>query len=145
MESTDDMDDREPGERLRELALSTYVSFATFRKSGKAVPTPVWCAEQRGDFFIFSAGDTGKVKRLRNGNRAQLALCDLRGGLKGPWMDATAEILSGEADIRQALVALRRKYGVQMWIADAASKLSGKFHKRAYIRVRLQSAEIRPA
>ena len=121
---------------MNELADARYVSFATFRKSGDLVATPVWCAEDSGDYFIFSAGDAGKVKRLRNSSRARMAVCDMRGKLLGEWHAAEAEVLSDPGDIERALRALRRKYGVQMWLADVGAKLTGRFDKRAYIRAR---------
>ena len=121
-----------------ELSKAKYVSLATYRKSGKEVATPVWAAEDGGDFFIFSAGDAGKVKRLRNSTKAKLAPCDFAGKLLGAWHDADATVLADATDIAQALGALRRKYGAQMWLADVGAKLTGRFHKRAYIRVRLR-------
>lgn len=119
------------------LHRARYVSLATFRKSGEAVATPVWAAFDNDEFLIFSAGDAGKVKRLRNGSRARLAVCDARGKLLGDYHDATAEILSHPGDTRRALRLLRRKYGWQMTVADVLAKLMGRFHKRAYIRVKL--------
>lgn len=119
------------------LESARYVSFATFRRSGEAVATPVWCAAEDGEFFMFSAQDAGKVKRLRNGNRARLAVCDVRGKLLGEWHPATAKLLTDPADVRRALGALRQKYGWQMWLADAGARLTGRFYRRAYIRARL--------
>lgn len=121
------------------LAEAPYVSLATFRKSGAAVATPVWCAESDGDLFVFSAADAGKVKRLRNSDRARLAVCDVRGKLLGGWVDATATLISDSEEIDRALSALRRKYGWQMWLADVGAKISGRYSKRSYIRIRLQN------
>jgi hypothetical protein len=103
------------------------------------VATPVWCAELNGDFFIFSAGNAGKVKRLRNSPRARLAVCDARGKLRGDWQEAEATVIDKSPEISEALTALRNKYGWQMWLADIASKLTGKYHKRSYIRARLKT------
>jgi hypothetical protein len=119
------------------LASARYVSFATYRRSGEAVATPVWCAAENGQFFMFSAGDAGKVKRLRNSTRTRLAVCDLRGKVLGEWHPATAEILTHRGDIHRALTLLRRKYGWQMWLADAGAKLTGRFDRRVYIRAKL--------
>lgn len=118
----------------RALRDARYISFATYRKSGTEVATPVWCAHDDGAFYLFSASDAGKVKRLRNSSRARLAVCDIRGRLQGDWHDATAEILQDPDDAQRALALLRRKYGWQMWLADIGSRLSGRFHQRAYIR-----------
>ncbi len=120
------------------LGRAPYVSLATFRKSGVPVATPVWCAAAGEDFYFFSAVQAGKVKRLRNGDRAQLAVCDVRGKRLSGWADARAVVLGDPADVARALAALHRKYGWQMWLADAGPKLTGKFHKRAYIRARLE-------
>lgn len=114
-----------------------YASLATFRKTGAAVRTPVWIAGERGVFFVFSAGAAGKVKRLRNSDRAELAVCDVRGKVLGPWVGARGSVIGDPATVDEALGALRRKYGWQMWLADVGAKLTGKFDKRAYIKVEL--------
>jgi uncharacterized protein len=122
------------------LAKAPYVSLATFRKSGAAVATPVWCAADGGDFYFFSARSAGKIKRLRNGDRARLAICDARGRLLSGWVDARAVVLEHPAETARALAALHGKYGWQMWLADLGSKLTGKYDKRAYVRARLDAS-----
>lgn len=53
----------------RSLGRERYVSLATFRRDGRAVPTPVWVAEHAGRLYVFTEGTAGKVKRLRNDPR----------------------------------------------------------------------------
>ena len=120
---------------LAELARAPYVSLATFRKSGAEVATPVWAAPAGARFYVFSAGDAGKIKRLRNSDRARLAVCDVRGKLRSGWIDARAVLVSDTSEVARALAALHEKYGWQMWLADAGSKLTGRYHNRAYIRI----------
>ncbi len=123
---------------MQNLQAAPYVSLRTYRKSGAAVDTPVWSAPGDDDaLYIFSAGQAGKVKRLRNTARAQVAVCDVRGKLLGEWLEAEGELVSEPAQIEAALAALRAKYGWQMWLADVGAKLTGKFNQRAYIRVTL--------
>ncbi|MBT72098.1 MAG: PPOX class F420-dependent enzyme [Gammaproteobacteria bacterium] len=122
-----------------QLSSAKYLSFATFRKNGKAVATPVWFAEEASVFYIFSASDAGKVKRLRHSGRSRIAACSATGKLMGEWVDTLAELIPDRDGEKEALAALRRKYGWQMWTTDFLSKLSGKIDKRAYIRVRVQS------
>lgn len=122
----------------RDLESAKYVCLATFRKSGAVVATPVWAAYQDGDYLIFSAGNAGKIKRLRNSSKARLAVCGARGELKGPWHDAQAQILNAPEDIERALVALRGKYGIAMRLADILARLSGRMARRAYLRVQLK-------
>lgn len=130
---------------LNDIQQGQYVSLATFRKNGAKIATPVWMApaiDQQPvlDFYIFSAGNAGKVKRLRNNTEVELALCDFRGSVASEWCAATAELVVEDASIQQALAALRGKYGWQMWLADVGAQLTGKFSKRAYIRVRFKSS-----
>jgi len=74
---------------------------------------------------------------LRNNNAAQLAVCDFGGKLLDDWVDARAEVVDDAAEVAVALAALRGKYGWSMKLADVGAKLSGKFNRRAYIRIAL--------
>ena len=114
-----------------------YVNFATFRKNGAAVETPVWFAEHHGRYYVFSAGNAGKVKRLRNSDRARVAACDFRGKVQGPWLPARARLIADAAAIAAAARALRAKYGFQSWVGDALATLSGRIHRRAWIEIEL--------
>lgn len=77
------------------------------------------------------------MKRIRNSSRARLAKCDVRGNLLGEWHEARAELLRESGQIEIALDALRAKYGLAMRLVDIGARLTGRFHKRAYISVRL--------
>jgi PPOX class probable F420-dependent enzyme len=114
-----------------------YISFATFRKNGAAVATPVWFAEHGGRYYFFSAGDAGKVKRLRNSDRARVAACDFRGKVLGAWLPARARRIADQATIAPAARALRTKYGFQSWAGDALARLSGRIARRAWIEIEL--------
>jgi len=123
---------------MRTLEGARYVSLRTYRKSGTPVDTPVWCAGDENErLYVFSAGNAGKVKRLKNNNTAQLAVCDFGGKLLDDWVDAKAEVIDDPAEIATALRALRKKYGMSMRLADLGAKLTGKFNKRAYIGITL--------
>ena len=113
----------------------SYVSFATRKRSGDWVATPVWFAPDHGSYYVFSAGDAGKVKRLRNFSESRIASCTMNGTLTGEWRDTNAYVLDEPADMDTALSALRRKYGWQMLTADFFSHLTGKMRRRAYIRI----------
>jgi len=66
-----------------ELDRHRYMSLATFRRNGTEVATPVWFAAVDGRLYVVSAGEAGKVKRIRNASRVRVAPCDVRGGLRG--------------------------------------------------------------
>ena len=113
----------------------SYISFATRKRSGEWVATPVWFAPDKGSYYVFSAGAAGKVKRLRNFSEARIAACTMSGTLTGEWRDTRAYVLDKHGDQRIALAALRRKYGWQMLLADFFSRLTGKMSRRTYIRI----------
>lgn len=122
-------------------ATARFMILATFRRDGREVRTPVWFAKQGNALFVFSAGKAGKIKRLRRCATVRVAPCDVRGRTRGPWDDGEAVILASQADMDVALAALRRKYGLSMWLTDLASRLTGRFHQRAYIRVHLRTTD----
>ena len=113
----------------------SYISFSTRKKSGDWVATPVWFAPHEGSYYVFSAGEAGKVKRLRNYSESRIAACTVRGIVTGDWLDTHAYLLDKPEDMDTALQALRRKYGWQMHIGDFFSRLTGKMQQRAYIRI----------
>jgi uncharacterized protein len=122
---------------MSDLATARYLSLATFRKNGNAVATPVWFAADGGKLYAFTAGDSGKVKRLRNGSRARVAPCTVRGKLLGDWQDARARIVADAATVARAYRALRDKYGLQMWLTDLSSRLTGRYSRRAVLEIEL--------
>jgi PPOX class probable F420-dependent enzyme len=122
-------------EEIKRLERSSYISFATRKKSGDFVATPVWFAPDGDSYYLFSAGEAGKVKRLRNFSESQIAACTVTGTVTGEWLDTHSHLLDTPADMKTALKALRRKYGVQMAIGDVFAKLTGKMQRRQYIRV----------
>jgi uncharacterized protein len=81
-----------------------YLSLETFRKSGEGVRTPIWFASEpatRVDspapkLYVYTVGNSGKVKRIRNNPRVRIAPCDVRGKLLGEWVEARAEIVTGQ-------------------------------------------------
>jgi PPOX class probable F420-dependent enzyme len=122
------------------LGGARYLNLATFRKSGVAVETPIWFAESHGRLYAFSAGNAGKIKRLRRSSQARVAACDMSGRVTGPWLEARARVITDASLGARALAALRAKYGWQMRMADLFSTLSGRIHKRALIEIELRDA-----
>jgi len=122
---------------LAELDRHRYVSLATFRRSGAEVRTPVWFAAGGSRIYVFTLGESGKVKRLRHSSRARVAPSDARGGIRGGWRDAVARVVTEPGAIERAHDALMAKYRWQMWMADFFSRLSGRIRQRAWIEIEL--------
>jgi uncharacterized protein len=114
-----------------QFAGQNYISLETFRKTGLGVKTPVWFVLHDGTFYAYTEADSGKVKRIRNNPRVRVAVCNMRGDIKGPWLDATASIIEGE-ERRAADTLLDRKYFLKR-----ISNVFRKFrpHPRAYIKI----------
>jgi len=110
---------------IGQVAAAKYLNLETFRKSGVGVRTPVWFAQQGKVFYIYTLPDSGKVKRIRNNPKVRVAPCDMRGSLRGAWVDARARLCEGhEAALGQQL--LRTKYGWMKLIGDFFSRLRGR-------------------
>lgn len=115
---------------LAQFANSKYFSLETFRKTGAGVRTPVWFAEApssnaRATLYVYTLPDSGKAKRIRNNPRVRIAPCNMRGDVRGAWVEARARVCSAEeADKGQAL--LIDKYGLMKRIGDFFSRLRGR-------------------
>jgi PPOX class probable F420-dependent enzyme len=116
-----------------------YLSLATFRRNGAEVATPVWFAASANRLYVFTAGQSGKVKRLRASPRARVAPCDARGRVTGAWHEATARLVEEERTIRQARAALHAKYGWQLVLLDFGARLSGRLQRRAWIEIEVRA------
>lgn len=114
---------------------SRYLSLATFRRDGREVRTPVWFAEVAGRLYVFTAGDSGKAKRLRRSTRARVAPCDARGRGLGDWRETTARLVTDAATIERARAAMRAKYGWRLLLLDGFSRLAGRIGRRAWIEI----------
>lgn len=93
-----------------------YMSLTTYRKSGKAVPTPVWFAPVDDKLVVMTIVDSGKVKRLRHTAEVEIAPCTMRGDITGATMPARGRIISDPEEARGAHKALMRKYNWQLVI-----------------------------
>ena len=98
-----------------EIQGQNYISLASFRKSGLAVYTPVWFAEDGGKLFVMTRTDSGKFKRIRNNPEIKIAPCTMAGKITGPEFPARVRILP-ESEWDRARNAIRAKY----WLARVA-------------------------
>jgi len=99
------------GSTIENLADEQFVLLTTFRRDGRAVPTPVWVVPLDGGLGIWTPGASGKVKRIRRSGAVTLAPCDRRGAPLGDAVPGTARLLD-EAGTRRVRAAVRTKYGL---------------------------------
>ena len=89
-----------------------YISLATFRKSGVAVHTPIWFAEDGNKLYLMTSSKSGKYKRIRNNPRVTIAPCTIGGKITGPELSATARIM-----LPEECAAARRGINAKYWLA----------------------------
>ncbi len=112
-----------------------YISLETYRRSGAAVRTPVWFAEAEELLYVYSLANAGKVKRIRANPRVRVAPCDMRGNLKGDWLEAEARLVEGEEE-KRGHQYLNQKYRPWKTIGDFFSRLRGRHQAILAIRPR---------
>lgn len=119
-------------DNLSQFDNAKYLSLETYRKTGSPVQTPVWFAESDGVFYVYTEARAGKVKRIRNNPSVKIVPCDMRGGVKGDWIDATARI-EDDAGAMLGQRLLNQKYWTKR-IGDLFSRLAK--HRQAIISIR---------
>ncbi len=118
---------------LAQFAGHRYLNLESYRKSGAAVRTPLWFAEEEGVLYVYSVADAGKVKRIRNNARVRVVPCTLRGAPRGEWVEGRAEILDAAGAARGHQL-LRRKYPMKR-VGDFFGRLRQRRHAVMAIRL----------
>jgi len=90
----------------------SFIALTTFRKTGVPVVTPVWFVLQDNRVLVFTGRTSGKVKRLRNNPRVELAPSDFKGKPLGAAISGAARFLP-ENEWPQSEQSFRKKYGAQ--------------------------------
>jgi PPOX class probable F420-dependent enzyme len=108
-----------------------YISLETFKKNGQGVKTPVWFVLHENAFYVYTEADSWKVRRIRNNPRVRVAVCNIRGAIKGRWLDATASLVEGDERLA-ADKLLDRKYFLKK-IFNFLTRINR--HKRAMIKI----------
>lgn len=119
---------------LTAFANEKYLNLMTFKKDGTGVATPVWFVETDGTIYVYTLADAWKVKRIRNNPKVQIAPCDIRGKLKGEWVEARARIVD-ESEATTAHQLLDKKYGLMKKIGNLFSRLRKRERKVIAINV----------
>ena len=99
------------------FAEQKYLNLETFKKSGEGVKTPVWFAAEpsakldssEAKLYLYTIGVSGKVKRIRNNPRVRIAPCDVKGRVLGDWVEARADIVTGD-EAEHGMKLLNKKY-----------------------------------
>lgn len=104
---------------LDRIARGRYLSVTTFRRDGRAVPTPVGFVVHDGELLILTPPDSGKVKRIRHDNAVVVAPCDMGGRIAAgaPSVPGRARVLD-RSETPRVRRLMSRRYpvaGVVFW------------------------------
>lgn len=121
---------------LDRLGNEKYVLLTTFRKDGRAVPTAVWAVRDGDALQVWTAADTGKVRRVRRDGTVRVGPCDRRGRPTGDAVDGHAVVLP-RADVEHTVDLIRAKYGILAKIIIAGSRMRRGTTGAAALRVTL--------
>ncbi|GAA3062837.1 PPOX class F420-dependent oxidoreductase [Actinokineospora globicatena] len=99
-----------------------YLLVTTYKRDGTPVPTPVWITRDGTDLVFWTVRDSGKVKRIRNNPRVEVAPCDLRGNPRGGSTAARARLLDDPTS-EHVRRLIQRKYGLIGRLTVGGSRL----------------------
>jgi hypothetical protein len=105
-------------DKISQLLDQKYINLETYRKSGKAVCTPVWFVIENDTIYVMTTKDTGKIKRLQNNQNVRIAPCGFRGDPKGEWVSGNARFAEKD-EMEKALRLRKKKYGFQARLVGA--------------------------
>jgi len=109
-----------PGVGFEPLRGHTYGLLSSFRKSGEAVPTPVWFGLADNKLYVRTEASAGKVKRIRREPRVLIAPCTVRGKPLGPPVEGRARVLE-PSEHERAERAIAASYGLFRRIYETVS------------------------
>jgi len=116
-----------------EIDNAKYVSFVSYRKSGKAIATPVWIAPFEDGYGFTIESTSGKAKRLAHTSRATIQACDVKGVITSgaTIYNCTASVVLHER-AEQVRDAIAHKYGltykafsILLWFRSRFGKSKG--------------------
>jgi len=102
-----------------------YCLLVTYKRSGEAVPTPVWFGLADGKVYVRSEANVAKVKRIRNHSQVRVAPCTVRGKPLGPPAEGQARVLDASGDEAKAEAALQGSYGLGRKVYQGAGGALG--------------------
>jgi len=102
-----------------------YCLLVTYKRSGEAVPTPVWFGLGGRALYVRSEANVAKVARIRNDPKVRVAPCTVRGKPLGPPAEGSARILEDQGDVAAAEAALQSNYGLGRRVYEGAGGALG--------------------
>lgn len=118
-----------------DVSKAQYVLLTTFTKDGRPKPTPIWIARDGDRALVITEKNSWKVKRIRNTPRVTLAVCDMKGRVKGETVEAVASVLD-ESETETVYQAINQRYGIVGRVFNFFSKLRGGAKRTIGLEIR---------
>ena len=120
---------------FNDVSKAQYVLLTTFTKDGRPKPTPIWIARDGDRALVITEKNAWKVKRIRNTPRVTLAVCDMKGRVKGPAVEAVASVLD-DSETDMVYRAINKRYGIIGKAFTFFSKLRGGAGRTVGLEIR---------
>ena len=118
-----------------DVSKAQYVLLTTFTKDGRPKPTPIWIARDGDRAVVITEKNAWKVKRIRNTPRVTLAVCDMKGRVKGDPVEAVATVLD-DSQTDDVYRAITKRYGIVGRVFSVFSKLRGGAGRTVGLEIR---------
>ena len=118
-----------------DVSRAQYVSLTTFTKDGRPKPVPIWIARDGDRALVITEKNAWKVKRIRNTPRVTLAVCDMKGRVKGEPVEAVARVLD-DSETEKVYQAINQRYGIIGRVFTFFSKLRGGAKRTVGLEIR---------
>jgi len=103
---------------LEQFKRQQYLNLETFRKNGEGMKTPVWFVQDGETLYVSTVANSGKVKRIRNNGRVNVAACKMNGKVSGTWTPAQAREVNDPDLAAKVNGLLDKKYGLMKKMFD---------------------------
>ena len=112
--------------KLQQFTDQKYLNLETYRKDQTPVQTPVWFVIENDQIYITTKETTGKVKRLRNNQNGRIAVCSMKGDIKGNWINVGLERINEDSDVEKIVKLRKKKYGFSARLISMFTSQKGK-------------------
>jgi len=112
--------------KLEQFTDQKYLNLETYKKDQTPVQTPVWFVIENDQIYITTKETTGKVKRLRNNQNARIAICSMKGDIKGDWINVGLQRINEDSDVEKIVKLRKKKYGFSARLISMFTSQKGK-------------------
>ena len=112
--------------KLEQFTDQKYLNLETYKKDQTPIQTPVWFIIENDQIYITTKETTGKVKRLRNNQNGRIAICSMKGDIKGDWINVGLQRINEDSDVEKIVKLRKKKYGFSARLISMFTSQKGK-------------------